>query len=215
MYVLFEVSVCNSLFDDRELSAVNIDLQQRLSDIQSTLLEVAKVPAAERKQIVREVLLDRENEVSKSRREVRSLREQVGRLEMALKNPRHHQESSVSEGGEKPKEKKKSSRNSSNQRKHGYSHSSSSSNQQDSNAWRRLGYAGGPGESEDDDEGEESPTTRRMEGLREDGGSNSQKHLSKSDAMKIVVNELRHLQYKCSELEDDKSRLGQQVTRCI
>mmetsp|Transcript_20025 Transcript_20025/g.28760 ORF Transcript_20025/g.28760 Transcript_20025/m.28760 type:complete len:1080 (+) Transcript_20025:95-3334(+) len=72
---------------NREVTAVNIDLEQRLSDIQMRLLEVAGVPPSERKQIVREVLLDRENEVRKARKEIRTLKEQVARLELSLKSP--------------------------------------------------------------------------------------------------------------------------------
>jgi len=70
----------------RELSATNIDLQQRLHDVYNKLLEAASIPPVERKRLVREVLLSREDELMRCRRECRSLHEMLECLQSTEAN---------------------------------------------------------------------------------------------------------------------------------
>lgn len=184
--------------------AVNIDLQQRLSDLQTTLLEVAKVPVSDRKQIVREVLLDRENEVSKSRREVRSLREQIGRLELALRNPDNvvpqTEEGIKYKGNKQTKGKDNSLTN-------------KSTSQQIRSTKGRKYASQNDSDSDDDKTSYDRGSGRMSEYARwNEPDRNEERQLSKQEAMRIVVSELRTLQHKCEDLKLDKIRLGQQVS---
>lgn len=66
---------------NRELSHSNIELYDTLNDTQLRILEMAKIPTAEGKKLVRDVIMTREGELSRSRREVRALRERIDHLE--------------------------------------------------------------------------------------------------------------------------------------
>ena len=181
------------------------------------------MPAAERKQIVREVLLDRENEVNKARKEVRSLREQISRLEMVLLHPSSAGDSTAvlphSKGGSRKgdnKRRKDSGRGESGATQQGISHPENRGGKLDKRPLSRSVYD----DNSDDDSMDNSdqrkvsqqrsysPTARVYDG----SDSNIPTQLSKSDAMKIVVSELRNLQLCCRDLENDKARLGRQVS---
>ena len=53
--------------------------------LQLNLLEMARVPASERKRLVNDVLLERENEVLRARKECRVLKEQIEALNQAMR----------------------------------------------------------------------------------------------------------------------------------
>jgi hypothetical protein len=65
--------------------AINIDTQNKSIHLENKLLEVIQIPPQERKQLVCDVLIERENEIIKFRRENRTLKEQIRRLEEILK----------------------------------------------------------------------------------------------------------------------------------
>ena len=67
----------------RELSAANLDLHKRLHELHVKLLELAGVPLGERAQLVRDVLYSREMELSKAKREIRALSDQIQRITAA------------------------------------------------------------------------------------------------------------------------------------
>jgi hypothetical protein len=71
---------------NRELIAINIDIQNKTIHLENKLLEVIQIPPQERKQLVCDVLIERENEIIKFRRENRTLKEQIRRLEEILKD---------------------------------------------------------------------------------------------------------------------------------
>eukprot|EP01042_Synura_sphagnicola_P001868 gene1868-2198_t len=68
---------------NRELSAANLDLHKRLHELHVKLLELAGVPVGERAQLVRDVLYSREMELSKAKREIRALSDQIQRITAA------------------------------------------------------------------------------------------------------------------------------------
>jgi hypothetical protein len=166
---------------------------------------------SDRKQLVREVLLDRENEVSKSRREVRSLREQIARLEMALINPRSDNVAGKSKRDKVSKTHVKA----------GHSRSHSSSSKTRPNSKRNEDSDNDSGNDSGDVLGsgsyDESARLRRHENTWDamDTTSRADRHISKQEAMRIVVNELRSLQRTCDDLQKEKTRLGEQVRASV
>jgi hypothetical protein len=68
----------------RELTNSNAELVASLNDMQVQLLNTARIPSAEGKKLVRDVMMSRESELSRSRREVRALRDRIGQLESTV-----------------------------------------------------------------------------------------------------------------------------------
>lgn len=66
---------------NRELTSSNIQLFDSLNEAQLQVLEMAKIPTSEGKKLVRDVIISREGELARSRREVRALKERVEHLE--------------------------------------------------------------------------------------------------------------------------------------
>ena len=83
-----------------------MDLHERLHDLHVKLLDIANIPPAERTKLVREVLLSRELEVSKAKREVRSLREQLKRLELYNDGSEDHLNNEINNNNAILKDKK-------------------------------------------------------------------------------------------------------------
>jgi hypothetical protein len=200
------------------VSSANIDLHQRLSDLQAKMLEIAHVPSSERKQLVRDVLMDREEEVAKGRREIRSLREQIVRLEMALLNPltldgksngieidqkrgmrdKGRKSRAVGRGGGRGKGVKEEKRGSeAREREMTYTSPEDIDNFEDH----------GEGDYSDD----WAERERGGGGERGGAGMRRRDELSKEEAMQIVIQELRTLQKKCTGLERERTRLAEQV----
>lgn len=68
----------------RELTNSNTQMVASLNEMQAQLLNAARIPSAEGKKLVRDVMMSRESELARSRREVRSLRDRIGQLESAV-----------------------------------------------------------------------------------------------------------------------------------
>lgn len=136
-------------------------------------MEFAKIPLTERKQLVREVLLDRENEVMRLRKECRALKEQITKLESVLRT----NEINLQSERQNDKSKLKSDRN----KKYNRHYYNNDNNHDD----------------DDDDENDDEV------------------ELSKQEAMKIVVKELRKLQSRCLNLEQTNMSLGTQVSSFV
>jgi len=71
---------------NRELSNMNRELRICLQELDSKLLECTQGPIAQRKCLVRDVLLSREEQLAIARREARSLREEYNRLQQSIPN---------------------------------------------------------------------------------------------------------------------------------
>lgn len=80
---------------NRELTSSNIQLFDTLNEAQLRVLEMAKIPTAEGKKLVRDVIMTREGELARSRREVRALRERIEHLEGVITGAR----AAAAEGG--------------------------------------------------------------------------------------------------------------------
>ncbi len=71
---------------NRELSNLNRELRICVQELDTKLLECTQGPVAQRKCLVRDVLLSREEELAIARREARFLREEFNRLQQAVPN---------------------------------------------------------------------------------------------------------------------------------
>lgn len=80
---------------NRELTSSNIQLFDTLNDAQLRLLEMARIPTSEGKKLVRDVIMTREGELGRARREARALRERIDHLEGVLSGARQ----AAAEGG--------------------------------------------------------------------------------------------------------------------
>ena len=168
---------------NRELSSANHDLQQRFSDLQWRLLEVSKVPASERKQLVNAVLLDREQEIAKSRKEVRVLREQVVALEKYLRLPateRPIMKENTNQGPETGDHDTKIKKHDSNKYKGNY---------------------------DDVDEHEHPPNQSKFYRQKFQIGNK----MTKQDALHVVLSEVKNLQYQNTTLKEDNIRKSTEV----
>lgn len=167
---------------NRELSWANHDLQQRFSELQWRLLEVAKVPPAERKQLVNAVLLDREQEVAKSRKEVRVLREQVSALEKYLHMPLTDRPV-VSPVGSKSDPATNSPDK--------YANNSRSGNQFESETYLN------------------DPPSNQSKVYRQKFQIGNK--MTKQDALQVVLSEMQHLKVQNLTLKEDNARKGSEL----
>jgi hypothetical protein len=186
------------------LIATNLDLQSKLITIENRLVEILKVyPVHQRKQLVCEVLMERENEILRLRKENRTLKEQIRRLEGVVREidevkdrSRSRSRSSGrgrSEGRGKVrgggKEKKRRGRISEVREE-----SEEEGDEED-----------GDGELEEEEEEESEGYVHRSQEQYED------RELSKKDALKIIVKELRKLQQQNLELKHVKKSVSSQL----
>mmetsp|Transcript_5904 Transcript_5904/g.9596 ORF Transcript_5904/g.9596 Transcript_5904/m.9596 type:complete len:1696 (-) Transcript_5904:1751-6838(-) len=171
---------------NRELSWANHDLQQRFSDLQWRLLEVAKVPPAERKQLVNAVLLDREQEVAKSRKEVRVLREQVAMLEKYLTMPLTERPTlSPAKGGS----------------------SDPATNSPDDRNEHPFG--GHKMHLESVGGAHQDPASNQSKFYRQKFQIGNK--MTKQDALQVVLSEMQHLKVQNSSLKEDNARKGSEL----
>jgi hypothetical protein len=75
------ILICAPLYSHRELTFANTELYSSLSESQHQMLQMARVPSGEGKKLVRDVLMSREAELSRSRREAKALRDRIEYLE--------------------------------------------------------------------------------------------------------------------------------------
>ena len=65
---------------NRDLAAMNCELRRSLQELETKLLECASGPVARRKCLVRDVLFGREDELASTRKEVKSLQQELNKL---------------------------------------------------------------------------------------------------------------------------------------
>jgi hypothetical protein len=197
---------------NRELSSANHELQQRFSELQWRLLEVAKVPPAERKQLVNSVLLDREQEVARSRKEVRVLRDQVGVLERYLGLPLTDRPPlSPAGGGGGP-----ATDTSPSQTDHFYSSNSNGNingrgnNSGYDNAHRSGNNNRNQLEGQEDSPFHDPPSAGQSKFYRQKFQAGSK--MTKQDALQVVLGEMQHLKAQNVGLKEDNARKGAEVS---
>lgn len=190
---------------NRELISLNIDLQHKLINIENKLLEIIKIPLNERKQLVCDVLLERENEIMKLRRENRTLKEQIHRLENIFnevyqgedKKIRNIKDDGVEEDEEEEGEGEEGEED------HRYLHDKFSSTSRYNGRIRTKQVKG---------QSYESSRRRGKELLSLDERySNPTSNLNKKDALKIIIHELRTLQQQNKDLISIKQLLSKQL----
>jgi hypothetical protein len=189
---------------NRELISTNLDLQNKLINTENRLVEILKVyPPQQRKQLVCEVLMERENEIMRLRKENRSLKEQIRRLEGIMREiGRDHEGRGKGKdkrrGGERERREERKDRSEKDESQRSKGQRDLKERNVKRGRWRREREEEGEEEAEEEEDGEEEDHEGEEES---EEYFHETRELNKKDALKIIVKELRKLQ---QQNHDDK-----------